>query len=88
MGGRARWASLALTIDELSEPWMEGFCAGVKEALALDETCFAVVVANSADAIAELTRSQLVYREILTPLLPRLKRLKRKRHRRCLHQRG
>lgn len=38
MGGRARWASLALTAPDFDEEWFESFVAGFKRALAIDST--------------------------------------------------
>jgi thiamine-monophosphate kinase len=38
MGGEARWASLALTVPTVDEPWLAGFAQGIKVALDLNNT--------------------------------------------------
>jgi len=38
MGGRARWASLALTLPEMDSAWLTSFVAGFRQALSIDET--------------------------------------------------
>ena len=38
MGGKALWASLALTLPKVEEPWMARFVSGFNRALAIDDT--------------------------------------------------